>query len=102
MARLAAAVQADLQPGVPHEVRAKALRALGTLPGHRLEAVLAGGGVLERLVSAPRLQRAVVVGSESRSLALVQAPVAAAWRLRPCALQQACVLGGGRTGSSVY
>lgn len=30
-------MQADLQRGVPHEVRLKALRALPLLPGHRLE-----------------------------------------------------------------
>lgn len=46
------AVLADLQRGVPHEVRTKALRALGALPGHRLEAALAEGKVLERLVRA--------------------------------------------------
>lgn len=51
LARLSVAVQADLAKGVPAEVRAKALQALPLLPGHRLEALLSGGGMLERLVS---------------------------------------------------
>ena len=46
------AVQADLQAGSPHAVRAKALQALPALPGHRLEVLLKGGNVLERLVSS--------------------------------------------------
>lgn len=41
-----------MQKGVPHEVRVKALQALPLLPGHRLEALLTTGGVLERLVRA--------------------------------------------------
>jgi hypothetical protein len=51
VARLAVAVQNDLQKGVPHEVRVKALQALPLLPGHRLQLLMADGKVLERLVS---------------------------------------------------
>ncbi|KAL4439824.1 hypothetical protein ABPG75_002825 [Micractinium tetrahymenae] len=54
LARLSVAVQADLQKGPPAEVRAKALRALPLLPGHRLEALLSGGGMLKRLVVSLR------------------------------------------------
>lgn len=60
LARLAAAVQADLQRGSPHEVRLKALAALPGLPGHRLAALLADGKVLERLVSAAGFALAVL------------------------------------------
>ncbi|KAL4423628.1 hypothetical protein ABPG77_009215 [Micractinium sp. CCAP 211/92] len=54
LARLSVAVQADLQKGTPAEVRAKALQALSLLPGHRLEALLSGGGMLGRLVASLR------------------------------------------------
>lgn len=54
LSRLAVAVQSDLQRGCPAEVRAKALLALPALPGHRLEALLTGGNVLERLVLSLR------------------------------------------------
>jgi hypothetical protein len=99
VARLAAAVQADLQRGVPHEVRVKALRALGALPGHRLEALLADGGVLERLVSA-RCARGVAgclsVAEGWNSFEEILASMgraAAALGFRPCGLQQPRLLG---------
>ena len=80
LTRLASAIQSDLRPGSPHEVRAKALAALALLPGHRLEALLlleptptmpgqgapgsgggVGGNVLERVVSAAAGQGAGAV-----------------------------------------
>ena len=59
-ARVAAAVGADLQKGVPHEVRAKALEVLPALPPARLAALLADGKLVERLVSACRGRVGVV------------------------------------------
>ncbi|EFN51132.1 hypothetical protein CHLNCDRAFT_141330 [Chlorella variabilis] len=78
LARLAVVVQADMQKGVPHEVRVKALQALPLLPGHRLEALLTTGGVLERLflnlrsssdaVRAASIEAAAEVTAHERTL----------------------------------
>ena len=62
LARLAVAIQTDLQKGSPHEVRAKALQALAVLPGHRLEGLLTNGKVLERLVSGGGVCFAAALG----------------------------------------
>jgi hypothetical protein len=82
-ARVAMAIAADLQSGVVHDLRAKALQLLPSLPPHRLVALLSEPALAERIVVAIRLQSdavrsaALTAASELTSLPQVLAAAAA-------------------------